>query len=310
MNSEHDNRNERFLATLAATSDKRTLRLGMDYFDRVLWYGVEIEGKTYFLRTGGEVCETAQLPSNLVIPDGAVHGSPISPDGMRRYLQGDKVNGAKLISELAAYFGRHAKFQNDALPTVLALWVVAGYAHMAFPIFPYLSVTSAQPGCGKTRVLELISEVSFRAKPMVINPTQAVLFRTLHDSAQVMIIDEFEHAADDAQRAMLSVLNSGFQRTAEVPRCVGQEHDIKLFKTYGPKVFAGLAKIPDTLQTRSIPILMMPRTKADKIDPFYPTEYEKQTTKWRDNAAIWALRSAPKDQVAQQRCDLGVTQRT
>jgi len=173
---------------------------------------------------------------------------------MRRYIQGGDVNGAKLISELAAYFARHAKFQNDTLPTVLALWVVAGYAHMAFPIFPYLSITSAQPGCGKTRILELLAEVGFRAKPLIINPTPAVLYRSLHDSAQVMLIDEFEDATEDGKKAMITVLNSGFQRGAIVPRCVGDEHNVKYFQSYGPKAFSGLTRIPDTLQTRGSPI--------------------------------------------------------
>ncbi len=307
MTSKKDNSSERFLATLAATSDKRTLRLGMDYIDRILSYGVEIDGKAYFLLTGGDVCELAQLPSNLVVPEGAVHGSPISRDGMRLYLLGGEVDGAKLIKELAAYFARHAKFQNDTLPAVLALWVVAGYAHMAFPIFPYLSITSAQPGCGKTRILELLAEVGFRAKPLIINPTPAVLYRSLHDSAQVMLIDEFEDATEDGKKAMITVLNSGFQRGALVPRCVGDEHNVKYFQAYSPKAFSGLSRIPDTLQTRSIPILMMPKTKADRIEPFYPTEYEKQTTKWRDNAGIWALRNAPKLAAAvMNRGDLGI----
>jgi hypothetical protein len=294
MTSEHSNRNERFLATLAATADKKTLRLGMDYLDGALWYGIEIDGKPFFLRTGSVVCEPTQLPPELVLPEGAVHGSPISAEGMRRFLQGAEVNGNNLISELTAYFARHAKFQHPDLPAVLAHWVVAGYAHMAFPIFPYLSVTSAQPGCGKTRVLELIAEVAFRAKPLVINPTSAVLYRSLHDSAQVMLIDEFEDATDDGKKAMITVLNAGFQRGAQVPRCVGDEYNVKYFHAYSPKAFSGLSRIPDTLKTRSIPILMMPRATADKIDPFFPTEYEQQTRQWRDDAAIWALRNAPR----------------
>jgi len=52
---------------------------------------------------------------------------------------------------------------------------------------------------------------------------------------------------------------------------------------------------------------MMPKTKADKIEPFYPTEYEKQATKWRDNAGIWALRNAPKlAAAAMNRGELGI----
>ncbi len=163
----------------------------------------------------------------------------MSHDGVRRYLQGNEVDGAKLIRELTDYFGRHAKFDNVALPTVLALWIVAGYAHMAFPIFPYLSITSAQRGCGKSKVLELLAEVSFRGKPIVTSPTPAVLFRSLHDSAHVMLIDEFEDATEDTKKALIAVLNSGFAKGGQVPRCVGDEHNIKHFQTVQPKSIRG-----------------------------------------------------------------------
>jgi hypothetical protein len=299
--------NERFLTILAAAAQQRQLRLGMDFVDNALWYGLEVGGKTHFLRTGAIVLEAGELPREYSVGEGALHGMPLSHEGVKQYLQGRAVNGAALIQQLAEYFGRHAKFEHDEIPTVLAVWVMAGYAHMAFPISPYLAITSAQRGCGKSRVLELIAEVGFRAKPIVINPTPAVLFRSLHDSAQVMLIDEFEDATEDAKRAMITVLNSGFTNGGQVPRCVGDEHNIKRFQTYSPKAFAGLSRLPETLQNRSLPILMMPKTHADKIQPFFPAEYEKQAQRWRDDLAIWALSNAPElAKASRSRQQLGV----
>ena len=307
MQSELTNGNDSFLRMMASATQKRQVRLGMDFLDDHLWYGLEIGGKTCFVRSDRRAFELGELPAQYSAIEGALQGMPMSPAGIQHYLEGREVDGGQLIRELADYFARHAKFEHEELPTVLALWVVAGYAHMAFPIFPYLSVTSAQRGCGKSRVLELLAEVAFRAKPIIINPTPAVLFRSLHDSAQVMLVDEFEDATDDAKKAMITVLNSGFSNGDDVPRCVGDEHNIKHFRTFSPKAFAGLSRIPETLQNRSIPILMMPKTSADNILPFFAMDYEEWALAWRDEAATWALCNASAlAKAARKRQDLAV----
>ncbi len=39
---------------------------------------------------------------------------------------------------------------------------------------------------------------------------------------------------------------------------------------------------------------MMPKTHADHIEPFHPTDYDQRASRWRDEAAIWALCNAPR----------------
>jgi hypothetical protein len=278
---------------LEGVSTQKVLRPGIDFANGALWYGLDFKEKVYFLSTGHRVYEAKDLPGGLTVGKGTLHGTPISREGIKRYLSREKVDGAKLLEELTSYFRRHAKFQYDTLPAVLAHWVVAGYAHMAFPIFPYLSLTSAQRQCGKSKVLELLAEVGFRAKPIAVNLTSAVLYRSLHASGQVLLIDEFENATDDTQRALISVLNAGFQRGAEVPRCAGDEFRIEYFQAYSPKAFAGLSRIPEALQSRSIPVLMFPKLAVDNIEPFSPVMWATQTSRWIDDAGIWALTNAP-----------------
>src|SRR5271169_5946546 len=110
MSAEQDNRNKRLFAKLDASAEHKTLRLGMDYINGSLWYGVEIGGTTHFLRTGLEGLQANELPHEITAA-GSITGSPISNDGIKRYLQGADVDGAKLIRELTDYFAQHAKFQ-------------------------------------------------------------------------------------------------------------------------------------------------------------------------------------------------------
>jgi uncharacterized protein DUF3631 len=56
-----------------------------------------------------------------------------------------------------------------------------------------------------------------------------------------------------------------------VPRCDGKNHELRLFPVYGPKAFAAIGKLPETLTDRSIVITMQRRTSDQRIDRFlYP----------------------------------------
>lgn len=295
MHSPISANNEQLLKMLEQQGSVFTLRGGIDYHRDRLWYGMVSEGakkQTYFICTGRQGYAEDQLPDGIQARKG-LEGSPMSSEGVKRYLNGDEVSGTRLLAELEQYFANHAKFQHDTIPAVLAHWVLAGYLYMAFPIFPYIWITSAQRGSGKSRVEELLAAVAFRAGSIQVNPTPAVLYRTLDLGGQVLIIDEFEDALGENKNALTAILNSGFSRGCTVQRCSGENLEIRSFQAYGPKVFAGLDGIPDTLRSRSIKLVMVPKRKADTILPFSPVRMQQQLQEWRDDLAIWALNSAP-----------------
>lgn len=281
------------LKALEAHEANYSLRRGMDYHSNALWYGMELGGSVYFVSTGRRSFLAGGLPHGLVVESGTLQGTPMSGHGIRSYLDGETVEADKLLSELERFFAAHAMFQHAAMPAILALWIAAGYLHMAFHSFPYLWITSPQKGCGKTRVLELLAAVAFRANQIQVSPTQAVLYRSLHATAEVLILDEFEKATDDTKQAVVTVLNAGFNRGSKVSRCTGKDYGLESFDVYGPKAFAGLNSLPDTLASRTIEIAMLPKTQADNIQPFIQATMGDQLQRWRDALAIWALENAP-----------------
>ena len=283
-----------FLELLGQQPLSHQLRIGIDYHDAKLWYGLDVKAKSFFLTSGQLIIAGNALPSGLTVPPGPFPTAPISSEGIRRYLSGETVDGKVLLETLEQFFATYAKFQYDTTPTLLAHWVLGGYVYMAFPTFPYLWLTSAERQCGKTRVLELLSAVSFRSQQMMVNPTAAVLYRILDQIGQVMIIDEFEGSTEDVKIAMITVLNAGFKRGSTVPRCVGTEQRVEQFNCYSPKVFAGLDQLPDTLATRTIPIYMFPKSKRDNIKSFSPILMDAWLQRVRDDLGIWALTNAPQ----------------
>lgn len=283
--------NKEFIALLESQAKTHNVRTGIDYFDDKLWYGVTVKGRCWFITSGGQMVDQKDLSKDLQVPNVTME-APMSNDGIIRYLQGATVNGSQLLANLENLFRTHAKFQLDSTPSLLAHWVLGGYLYMAFPTYPYLWITSAEKQSGKTRVLELLASVSFRTKDTWVDPSQAVIYRSIDQLGQVVIIDEFERSRDDTRAAMLTILNAGFRRGAMVPRCNSNDLSIEYYNSYCPKVFAALKDVPDTLASRSIPFRMFPKKKQDGVQPFSSTRLEKELRSFRDHLAIWALNNA------------------
>jgi hypothetical protein len=85
---------------------------------------------------------------------------------------------------------------------------------------PILWITSPTPRSGKTRLLEVLTQIASRPSGILINPTEAILFRKT-DRGSTLILDEVEKLRQkdkDLHGAIMAVLNSGFQKGATVPR--------------------------------------------------------------------------------------------
>ena len=78
---------------------------------------------------------------------------------------------------------------------------------------PYLRVTSAAPGSGKTLLLEILESVCRRGWHAV-NPSVAVLYRKIDRAQPTLLLDEIDNYPLDDRRDALAVLNAGYKRGA------------------------------------------------------------------------------------------------
>ncbi|HWG21429.1 MAG TPA: DUF3631 domain-containing protein [Terracidiphilus sp.] len=191
----------------------------------------------------------------------------------------------------------------DAAYLPLATWAVATYMPDAFDAFPYIALVSPAKRCGKTRVLELLELLCAQAWRGT-SPTAAALYRMMEDT-HTLLLDEVEalrgRQVSEVSQAILAVLNAGHRKGATVPRCHGPKNELKYFPVYGPKAFAAIGKLPDTLADRSICITMQRKTAAQAVARFLQSRARAQTEPLRKSLNEWAALNCETVQIAYER---------
>jgi len=171
-----------------------------------------------------------------------------------------------LLRAVEIVLRRYVVFAAPAQVTATALWVLHTYPFEAFETTPYLAVTSAAKRCGKSQLLELASLLV--ARPwLVIEPTEATLFRTVDARRPTLLVDETDATFgkdSSATEGLRAIYNAGYRKGAAVPRCVGTQHEVRDFEVFCPKAFAGIKSLPDTVADRSVPIVLQRRAPHDR----------------------------------------------
>jgi hypothetical protein len=112
------------------------------------------------------------------------------------------------------------------------------------------------------------------------------------EGAPTLLLDEVEMLRgkdkSETTQIILAVLNAGHRRGATIPRCEGPKQEIRHFPVYGPKLFAAIGRLPDTLMDRSIVIHMVRRTKAQQVERFRMARAGAEAKPIHDAAVRWA----------------------
>lgn len=152
----------------------------------------------------------------------------------------------------------------------LTMWIVATYCPLVFDCFPYLALLSPVKRCGKTRVLELLDQLTSNPWRGTA-PSPAALYRMMGENP-TLLLDEVEllnaKNKSESSQLILAILNAGHRKGATIPRCDGPQHQLKFFPIYGAKAYAVIGRLPDTLSDRSITVNMHRRTPDQKIARF------------------------------------------
>jgi len=202
----------------------------------------------------------------------------------------DNPNPQVDVIDGAESFIRRFCILADAAYLPLGVWAVATHMPDAFDTFPYFALLSPAKRCGKTRALEVLELLTSKAWRGT-SATSAALFRMMED-VPTLLLDEVEALGNskpsESAQAVLAVLNAGHRKGATVPRCVGPEHEVRHFPVYGPKAFAAIGTLPDTLADRCIHITMQRRTPSQSIDRFLQGRAKADAEPIRESLAEWA----------------------
>jgi hypothetical protein len=197
------------------------------------------------------------------------------------------VDTAELLDAIARIFRRHIVLPKHA-DVAIALWILHSWTFDAGDISPFLALKSPTKRCGKTSVLILLYWLAHRTE-LASNISPSAIFRYIESQRPTLLIDECETFINSSEETR-GILNSGHTKTAaHVIRTVeaGGEHTSKRFSTWAPKALAHIKDLPDTLEDRSITVLMQRKPKGSSVERLL----RKDTGEYADVrqlAARWA----------------------
>lgn len=172
------------------------------------------------------------------------------------------IDGAKLLDSVSAVITSYVMLPQSAT-VALSLWVVHTYLLDVADYSPRIHVSSPARECGKTVLLEILSELAYQAR-LTSGVTAAALYRLIDAHHPTMLIDELDaRLKSDGAEIFRGVLNSSFQRVGRFTICVGEHHEPKDFSTFCAMVLAGIGRLWDTVTSRSIPVRL---SRASKIE--------------------------------------------
>jgi putative DNA primase/helicase len=175
----------------------------------------------------------------------------------------DDVDGAALLDEIAATFRRFLSLP-DGAADVLALWALYTFAFERFFISPRLVIRSPEKQCGKSTLLRLLALVCNRVL-LVANISAASLFRVVEAERPTLLLDEFD-SFGLGNEDIRNVVNSGHGRDGCTIRCDGDKNEPRRFSTWAPVALASIGRIADTLEDRSVIVMMQRKAPGERFD--------------------------------------------
>lgn len=222
-------------------------------------------------------------PQDAVI---TVDGAPYCKDC--RESPGDL---ASLLENVLAYI-RHYVVLGDAQADAITLWVAHTHAFDAAESTPYLAITSAEKRSGKTLLLEVLELIVSRPW-LTGRVTPAALYRRIDKERPTLLLDESDSAfksAEDYAEALRGVLNTGHRISGNTTVCVGQgaNQTYGIFSTFAPKAIAGIGKLPDTVEDRSISIALRRKAPGETAARFRRRKAREEAASLKQGLEAWA----------------------
>jgi Protein of unknown function (DUF3631) len=205
---------------------------------------------------------------------------------------------ARMLDDIRAMLVKYVAFPNEHSAVACTLWVAHTWVVTAFFTTPRLIVISAEPGSGKTRLLELLALLCHHAKVM-LNTSPAALYRRISASEHppTVLADEidavFGRNPSPGSEDLRALYNSGYRKGATVDRCEGDGAKMKVteFKVFAPVGMAGIGAPPRTITTRGITIPMRKRAPGETVAPFRERDSLVEANPIVEKLKAWAAAS-------------------
>ena len=196
-------------------------------------------------------------------------------------------DGAELLYELHAAFGRYVVFPSPQAHDAVTLWCAATHGQPAWEHAPRLTPISPEKRCGKSRLMDVAEAVCHEVLITVNASTAAVVRSISPDDPPTQMVDEADtifgtKRAAENNEDLRGILNAGHQRNRPYVRWDITTRSREKCPTFAMAMLAAIGDLPDTIMDRAIVIRMRRRAPGEKVTPFRTR---------RDGPALAALHS-------------------
>lgn len=258
-----------------------------------LFEQIYLGGKSLFLAFDTTTGETKTMPfieleEKIIEP---INGEDVElgavklPSGVEEY-----GNTLTLLAEIEAHIYSYL----DVSPNYLkfaAYYVLLSWLYDRFHTLPYLRALG-DTGCGKSRFLDVIGGLCYKAISASGCVTPAPIYRMLRKWQGTLILDEADMKNSDEYNEVVTILNCGFERGRPVIRATKDNPDkVQILPVYGPKVFATRRRFKDVaLEARCLTEIMR-ETDRDDIPPVLGRKFFKEQQELRNKLLLFRLRN-------------------
>ncbi|HEY5011432.1 MAG TPA: hypothetical protein VIK61_01845, partial [Acidimicrobiia bacterium] len=200
----------------------------------------------------------------------------LDPTDHANSAEGALEVGRCLLDDLRSFLCRFVAFPEPEQADAVTLWIAHTWAFEAAEATPRLSIQSAEKQSGKTRLLELL-DLLVRSSLSVASISAAAMFRLIADGPTTLLIDEADTIFDgrgSGAEDLRGVLNAGYRRGGGVMRAAGKGTGVQRFSVFAPVALAGIGRLPDTVQDRSIVIRLKRRGITESVEKLRRREVE------------------------------------
>jgi len=180
-------------------------------------------------------------------------------------FKGDIPTPYRVHAAIEKIYFKYSELKDEMWYSILPLWVIGTYLYYIFETYPYLAFEGLK-NTGKSKTARITTRMSFNGI-FSVNASEATLYREIEALRPTFGIDEAEILKDpEKSRSIRAVLNAGHFKGASVLR---QEKTHKgdfytrHYSVCSPKVIANTRGLEDTLESRTIKIVML-RAKTEK----------------------------------------------
>ncbi|MFF4817294.1 DUF3631 domain-containing protein [Kitasatospora sp. NPDC001309] len=223
----------------------------------------------------------------------AAPAEPAIPNGIDLMPDTEATEGAQLLAQLKARIGRFVILPSEEALNATTLWVAATHLQKSWQHAPRLAVVGPAKRCGKSRLLDVLTETVHQAL-LTVNSSPAAVFRSITEEPPTLLVDEADTIFGSPKVAekneeMRGLLNAGHQRDRYVLRVVGNDHTPRRFHTFAMAAIAGIGDLPDTIMDRSIVIRMRRRAEGEAVSPYRSERDRPGFHEIRDRIAQWTV---------------------